>query len=167
MRRICRVEFSAITDIQPERDSAGYFVEDNFQFGPDLRHNKYSDGPFYRFRVAQSSTSAGVYALTVGEPPSRVEDKAPSGGNPGRRDSGRDDRRRRRPADEHESSLPVRTTMIGAVSHTAEGVFRLRGLDASGGGVHRRQYSYASQPLKLRQSDAAELWGITAYTKLN
>ena len=66
-RKICRVEFSAIAEIQPERDAAGYIVEDNFQLGPDVRLNKYSDGPFCRFRVAQSITSSGVYALTVGD----------------------------------------------------------------------------------------------------
>ena len=42
-RKICRVEFSAIADIQPERDAAGYIVEENFQLGPDVRHNKYSN----------------------------------------------------------------------------------------------------------------------------
>ncbi|MBL8236469.1 MAG: GIY-YIG nuclease family protein [Bryobacterales bacterium] len=66
-RRFSGLEFSAIADIQPERDAAGYIVEDTFQLGPEVRHNNYSAGPFCRFRVAQSITSAGVYALTVAD----------------------------------------------------------------------------------------------------
>lgn len=66
-RRFANLEFSAVADIQPERDAGGYIVEDVFELQPDVRHNKYSRGPFCRFRVAQSITSAGVYAITVGD----------------------------------------------------------------------------------------------------
>lgn len=66
-RTFVAFEFSAIADIQLERDSSGDIIEDIFPLGSDVPLNKYAAGPFCRFRVAQSIPVAGVYALTVAD----------------------------------------------------------------------------------------------------
>ena len=65
MRTFGNYQFEHVGIIEPAVDGAGIIMEYAYELPPDVRPNRYAQGPFCRFELLPASPHAGVYAITV------------------------------------------------------------------------------------------------------
>lgn len=65
-RRFGAIDLTAVAEIIPLRNDAGELIEETIRLPRGTKRNKYTNGPFCRFKVAGAIKTSGVYAITSG-----------------------------------------------------------------------------------------------------